>query len=291
MAEIISNLHGASGYAFNSGIGSACRPNDPNGVAWWGQSGTIEREKIDKESKWGYRHICSPPDWASTDLFFNKHPYFRRGRRSPLFNNSAQIAKLLHTGIDENFPTEVTANQDYPGYPFGNKPDNRKLHSWRHDVASLTFRPHDKPLVNRQEDIENYDAQRALAPSMRRARSLPSSNVSYSSACSTVASVSLANSKLAVSPYFYGAIPGSRWYQESKKLMKRFDERRIQEATLKRSSFGNQGTSSCKDSRLGEGSCVGSIPSRTGGASSTPSITSNRSGKLRMIDPATIRVK
>jgi len=281
MAEIISNLPGASGYAFNSGIGSACRPNDPEGVAWWGQYGSIEREKIDRESQWGHNHLRSPPDWASVDLFFNAHPYFRRGRRSPLFNNSAQIAKLLHTGICENFPSGETANEDYPGYPFGNEPDNRKLPTWRDQVASQTFRPLVKPLVNRHEDVKKYDEQRTLAPSMRRARSLPSSNVSYSSACSTVASVSLANSKLAVSPYFYGAIPGSRWYQESKKLMEKFDQRRIQEATLKRSSC--QGTS-YMNSRP---ECSQSIPSR--GVPSTPSIMSNKSGKLKIIDPTQTR--
>lgn len=236
--DILVQLPGADGYAFNSGIGGACRPNDAESVAWWGQFGSIEREKIDKEAYWGVKHL-SPPDWGSTDLFYNAHPFFRRGRRSPLFNNSAQIAKLLHSGINENFPMAETSVEDYPGYPFQNQPDSRRLPDWRHSVASATFRPHDKPLVNRYEDIERYDKARSMSypSSLQRTKSLPSkpsSNISYSSAGSTVASVSLANSKLAIQPYFYGAIPGSRWYQESRKLLDSFNTKRSNDSTTKK---------------------------------------------------------
>jgi len=214
-------------WSFTTGIGAACHPNDSPNVAWWSAGGRTQEEKNAKEIHFGKTHL-QPPDWTSdVDLFVHAHPHCRLGRRCPLTNNSTQVAKLLHPGVDENFPAHDAPIEEYPGYPFNMLPEDRERSKTRDQVAALAFQPWDKPLIKAPMD----DA--ASTPSLKKSASMPGSVVSMNTSCvstnvsvpfSKASHLSLPHSKLAVGPYFYGQIPGSRWYHESKRLLKRREE-------------------------------------------------------------------
>merc|ERR1712176_423525 len=82
-------------------------------------------------------------------MYSDKHPYFRMGQRSLYHNNSTNVAKLIHAGATDNFPEPDTKLEQYPGFPFGNKPDAREQDLRRKIVGESTFALWDKPLISK----------------------------------------------------------------------------------------------------------------------------------------------
>jgi len=221
------------GAFFTSGRGAACHPNDPNNVSWWGQGGRIEHEKTKRTTMFALRHL-EEPDWSKkTDWLDCEHPYFRLGRRGPFTNNSCQMARLLHTGCSENFPAPDGDVENFPGYPFNNAPDGRQMPESRVLLAKQTYEKAIKPNnVNPGSFLKDAEscvgsalsagAKSSAASRLSRCRSVPAS-VCTASTVSTATSLSLPASKLKVTPYVYAALPGTRYYEQSKKLMDKYD--------------------------------------------------------------------
>jgi hypothetical protein len=232
-----------------------------NNPAYWCGGSRNLNELIDVEFRHAENHL-EPPDWTGDDIYWgamNGKPFFRKGRRSPMYNTSQGMAKLMHPGYYYNFPGPNTSIDELPGYRT-TKP-----------IECSTFKPFpyggvEKPLISGFMPLEmlkegyNDDAKTSSslassarwrgsrkdrgiersgsAPTLRGdeaddAGSLFGSEFSFattrvSERAKSVASErslgvselgSVARSKLGVRPYHFGALPGGKWPQHGGRLV------------------------------------------------------------------------
>jgi hypothetical protein len=233
-----------------------------NNPAYWCGGSRNLKELIDVEFRHAENHL-EPPDWTEEDdpcwAAMHGKPYFRKGRRSPMYNMSKGMAKLMHPGYDYNFPAPNTPIDELPGY------------RTTQPIACSTFKPFphggvEKPLISgfmpMDDDALSFmDAKsssvassarwrgsrnsRKSEPSLRTpgdaearsgaddASSLFGSEFSFattrvSEGIRSVASErslgpsemgSVARSKLGLRPYHFGALPGGKWPQHGGRLV------------------------------------------------------------------------
>jgi hypothetical protein len=217
-----------------------------NNPAYWCNGSRNLNELIDCE----FRHAenaLEPPEWSQDDIFWataNGKPYFRKGRRSPMYNQSSGVAKLVHPGFSYNFPGPNTNVEELPQY------------RTTRPIRCSTFDGREKPLVTKLPNFDD-DSASAVASTVSSQRwrgsrkdrglagssSAPSlSNPSeyadseYAESEFTTSSFrsgsvrsfgagsmgSVARSKLAVRPYHFGAIPGGRWPQHGGRIINKY---------------------------------------------------------------------